>query len=74
MAECMSDEIYQELKSSYQNQIHVYCESESLQYICIKSWIKGSKLTKASVGLMCIPPMVKHIISAYRDILICDFC
>ena len=70
----MADEIYAELKSSYKNQVHTYCDSESLQYICFRQWIKNAKLTKTSVQCMCIPPGIKQIIRNYNDILVCDFC
>ena len=74
MAVHMEDNIYNELRLSYQNKIHNYYKSDSLQYLCFKIWVKNSKLTKTLVRSMIVPPIIKRIIENYSEFLICDFC
>ena len=69
----MEDQIYKELLLSYQNKIHNFYKSDTLQYICVKNWIKKSKLTKTLVKTLNVPPNIKKIIKNYSDFLICDF-
>ena len=70
----MENHIYTELILSYQNKIHNFYNSDSLQYICFRQWIKSARLTKTLVQQMNVPPTIKQIIKNCSEFLICDFC
>ena len=58
----------------YNNKIDSILDKNSLEYLALRSWILNFKVTKEKCANIPLPPIIKKIISGYKDNLCCYYC